>query len=93
MIQHFCLDLHESCQAHRNASSSLEREHPDLQIQTINVFLEKGKGWNKPVLWIRIRDPVPFVPWIRDPGWVKNQESGSGMNNPDHISEKPFFGG
>jgi hypothetical protein len=26
---------------------------------------------------------------IRDPGWVKNQDpgSGSGMNNPDHISK------
>jgi hypothetical protein len=23
---------------------------------------------------------------IRDPGWVKKSESGSGMNNPDHIS-------
>ncbi len=32
-----------------------------------------------------------FYPWIRDPGWVKNQDpnpgSGSGINNPDHISE------
>ncbi len=28
-----------------------------------------------PVLRIRIRDPVPFFdPWIRDPGWVKNQD-------------------
>ncbi len=26
-----------------------------------------------------------FDPWIRDPGWLK--KSGSGMNNPDHISE------
>ncbi len=38
---------------------------------------------------LRIRDL--FDPWIRDPGWVKNQYpapgSGSGMNNPDHISE------
>jgi hypothetical protein len=24
---------------------------------------------------------------IRDPGWVKKSRSGSGMNNPDHISE------
>ncbi len=23
------------------------------------------------MLRIRIRDPVPFDPWIRDPGWVK----------------------
>jgi hypothetical protein len=32
-----------------------------------------------------------FDPWIRDPGWVKNQDpdpgSGSGKNNPDRISE------
>jgi hypothetical protein len=32
-----------------------------------------------------------FDPEIRDPGWVKNQDpnlrSGSGTNNPDHISE------
>jgi hypothetical protein len=28
-----------------------------------------------------------FDPWIRDPGWVKNQDSGSEMNNPDHIYE------
>jgi hypothetical protein len=40
------------------------------------------------VLRIRIRDPVPFYPWIRDPGRLKSQDSvsGSGMNNPDHIS-------
>jgi hypothetical protein len=30
-----------------------------------------------------------FDPWIRDSKWVKNQGSGSGsgINNPDHISE------
>jgi hypothetical protein len=49
------------------------------------------------VLRIRIRDPCLFDPWIRDPGWVKNQDPGSGMgkksgsgswmNNPDQISE------
>ncbi len=39
------------------------------------------------MLRIRIRDPVPFDPWMRDPGLVKSQdtESGSGMNNPAHI--------
>ncbi len=43
-------------------------------------------GWSrstKPVLRIRIRDPVPF--WPLNPGWVKR--SGSGMNILDHISE------
>jgi hypothetical protein len=38
-----------------------------------------------------IPDPVPFDPWIRDLGWVKNKDpdpgSESGMNNPDHIFE------
>jgi hypothetical protein len=36
------------------------------------------------VLRIRIRDPMLFDPWIRDPdqGWKK---SGSGMNIPDHF--------
>jgi hypothetical protein len=29
-----------------------------------------------------------FDPWISDPGWVKKSGSGSGMNNPDHISER-----
>jgi hypothetical protein len=38
-------------------------------------------GWNNP-----FHNPVLR---IRDPGWVKNLDprSGSGMNNPDHISE------
>jgi hypothetical protein len=36
---------------------------------------------------LRIRDPVPFAPWNRDPGWVKNPGSRSGMDIPDHIWE------
>jgi hypothetical protein len=39
----------------------------------------------------RIRDPGSgaFNPWIRDPGWEKNPDPGSGfgMNIPDHFSE------
>jgi hypothetical protein len=44
-------------------------------------------GMRRPVLRIRIRDPVPSR--HLDLGWVKNQDpdSASGMNNPDHISE------
>jgi hypothetical protein len=41
-----------------------------------------------------VADPEPgsgirclFDPCIRDPGWVKKSGSGSGMNDPDHISE------
>ncbi len=40
---------------------------------------------------LRIRIRCLFDPWIRDPGWVKNQDpdpgSGSKMNILDHISE------
>jgi hypothetical protein len=28
-----------------------------------------------------------FDPRIRDPGWVLSPDPGSGMNNPDHMSE------
>jgi hypothetical protein len=40
---------------------------------------------------LRIRDPVPF--WPRDPGSGMGKKSGSGMNNPNHISEslETFF--
>jgi len=46
---------------------------------------------------LRIRSRCLFDPWIRVLGWVKNQDPesemgkksgfGSGINNPDHISE------
>ncbi len=42
------------------------------------------------MLRIRIRDRVPFYPWIRDPGWVKKSgppDPDPGWTNPDHISE------
>jgi hypothetical protein len=38
-------------------------------------------------LLIRIRDPVPFLPLDPGSGMGKKSGSGSGMNNPDHISE------
>jgi hypothetical protein len=28
-----------------------------------------------------------FDPWIRDLGWVQNQDPDPGMNNPGHISD------
>jgi hypothetical protein len=39
-----------------------------------------------------VGDPISgitglFDPWIRDPGWVKNQDSLSEMNVLNHISE------
>jgi hypothetical protein len=40
-----------------------------------------------PLLRIRIRDPVPFRPLDPESGMGKKSGSGSGMNNPDHISE------
>jgi hypothetical protein len=30
---------------------------------------------------------LPFDPWIRDPGWVKNQDPDPGVDILDHISE------
>ncbi len=33
-----------------------------------------------------VADPGPFLPWIRNPGWVKSQDPGSRMNNTVHIS-------
>jgi hypothetical protein len=35
------------------------------------------------MLRIRIWDPVLFDLWIRDPGWEKNPDPGSGMSIPD----------
>jgi hypothetical protein len=40
-----------------------------------------------PVVQIRIRDQVPFRPLDLGSGMGKKLGSGSGMNNPDHISE------
>jgi hypothetical protein len=39
------------------------------------------------VLRIRIRDLVPFNPLYPGSGMGQKSGSGSGMNNPDHISE------
>ncbi len=47
---------------------------------------EGGEEWVA-VLRIRIRDPVPFLPLDPGSGMGKKSGSGSGMNNPDHISE------
>ncbi len=48
------------------------------------------------VLRIRIRDPVPFWPLDPGSGMGKKSGSGSGMNNPDQVSESLkiiFWGG
>jgi hypothetical protein len=40
-------------------------------------------------IYCSVAYPVPVDPWIRDLGWVNNQNPGSrsGMKNADHISE------
>ncbi len=38
----------------------------------------REQHYHKLVLRIRLRDPVPFGPWIRDPVWVKNQDQDPG---------------
>ncbi len=47
------------------------------------------------VLRIRIRDPVPLGPLDPGSGMGEKSGPGSGMNNPDHISEslETIFGG
>jgi hypothetical protein len=45
----------------------------------------KGARGNLTCTWSSVRIRCLFDPWIRDPGWLN--KSGSGMNNPDHISE------
>jgi hypothetical protein len=53
----------------------------------MSVYLFLSYLFLHPVL--RIRDPVLFDPWIRDPesGMSKKPGSGSRMNIPNHISE------
>ncbi len=65
----------------RTASQRLPPGRPKCPGKSA-FFLNAG---TKPVLRIRIRDPVPFLP----PGSGMGKKSGSrsGMNNPDHISE------
>jgi hypothetical protein len=57
--------------------SSCNHQRVQHTVHTYFLFLtflclEKGvRVQYQPVLRIRIRNPVPFDPWIRDPGWVK----------------------
>jgi hypothetical protein len=72
------------------------QEQQSLQIgghgkeRILSDCVHRSQTGHPSVLRIRIRDPVPFR--SRDSGWVKNQDldpvSRSGMNIPDHISEK-----
>jgi hypothetical protein len=53
---------------------------------------EKGTGRRSPnifsMLRIRIRDSVSFYPLDPGSGMGKKSKSGSGMNIPDHVSER-----
>jgi hypothetical protein len=65
------------------------RESLSPNIQTFQDPRHQFNGIGRlvlDILRIRIRDPVPF--WPLDPGFGmdKKSGSGSGMNNPDHIS-------
>jgi hypothetical protein len=59
----------------------MEKENGERNM----VTGERKKEWQT-VLRIRIRDPVPFWPLDPESGMGKKSGSGSGMNNPDHIS-------
>jgi hypothetical protein len=58
------------------------------------VVTELPNNFFLPVLRIRIRDPVPFDPWIRDLGWVKNQDTDQGWTTRIIFQEirNHFFG-
>jgi hypothetical protein len=64
-----------------------------MKIHANHLFNEVGDATLEllPVLQIRVRDPVPF--FTPGSGMDKKSGSGSGLNNPDHISEslKNFF--
>jgi hypothetical protein len=74
-----------------NAFLSQNKAHPSKNIRVLGLLV--ASDHMKVIdtvcycMRIRIRDLMPFNSWIRDPGWVKKSGSGSGMNNPDHISE------
>jgi hypothetical protein len=56
-------------------------------IRNLQFWFETPGPYSFPVLRIRIRDPVPFWPLVPGSGMDKKSRSGSGTNNPDHISE------
>ncbi len=65
----------------------LQGENLAISLQTLTFLKTQSNPQhttNKPA---SIR--CLFDPWIRDPGsgMSKKSEAGSGMNNPDHISE------
>jgi hypothetical protein len=77
----------EVCQSSSNlgggGGSELSSNITPMAEQSISIPSKcygKGSG---------IRDPVPFLPLDPGSGMGKNQDPdpGSGMNNPDHISE------
>ena len=59
----------------------------DCLIRNLQFWFETPGPYSFPVLRIRIRDPVPFWPLVPGSGMDKKSRSGSGTNNPDHISE------
>jgi hypothetical protein len=64
----------------RGSPSKQATLHPNLDAGSLCVLDHFS------VLRIRIR--CLFDPWIWDPGWVKDQDPGSGSGmNTDHISE------
>jgi hypothetical protein len=64
-------------------STNLPTTPTCLQKHALSLYLQK--------CIVADPDPGSGAAGIRDPGWVKNQDpnprSGSGTNNPDHISE------
>jgi hypothetical protein len=55
-------------------------------VRLIDSYPVTDSNWTEKII------VKQFDLWIRDPGWVQTQNpdprSGSGMNNPDHNSER-----
>ncbi len=78
----------EETEQDQEMEAEQEEEEQEIDQVLYNSCATFLYVWLCAVLKLRIRDPVPF--WPRDPAWVKiiKSGSGSGNNNPDHISEQ-----
>jgi hypothetical protein len=61
---------------HKKTKSPLKKQKTENSAHASSWDTDKGS-----------ESQCLFDPWIRDPVWVKSKDPGSGMNNPDRISQ------
>jgi hypothetical protein len=70
---------------------SITRNMWGRQVKQFGIKHGTQTFYLKAVLWIRIGDPQSGTQclgsglWIRDPGWKKNPDPGTGINIQDHF--------